>query len=444
MAKAKKEISLPHGFSPRPYQLPVMQYIVGGGKRAFWCVHRRGGKDLTCWNLVIFMAHVRVGGYYYFFPTYAQGKKAVYDAIDGNGRPFLDYIPSELVASKNATEMKIVLRNGSVIQIIGTDNFDSIMGTNPVGCVFSEYSLQDKRAWDYIRPILLENGGWAVFNGTPRGMNHFWDQYRKALENPTWYCAKMDVDFTGALTAEQIQEERDSGMPEPMIQQEYYCDFSASSENVVIPLKLIESAVGRNVSYAYAPKVAGLDIGYSLDGDPTALVIRQGGRLLHVAETRKNDYREIAGWAANLMQEFDCRHVAIDAIGWGAGVKIHLEDHGLNVTAVNVAETAANHERYSRLRDELWFKGRDWFDAKQCCIPEDLPLKGKLISELSNIKFSFLSATNKFKVQSKQDLKSDGIASPNLADAWCLTFAVSDAVAFEHFGIDTKPNFIAA
>jgi hypothetical protein len=394
---------------------------------------------------MIAKAHQRIGVYFYFLPTYAQGKKVIWDGIDGSGRRFLDYIPKELIASKNGTEMKIELVLGSIIQIVGTDNFDSIMGSNPVGCVFSEYSLQDPRAWDFIRPILRENGGWAVFNFTPRGMNHAWDIYRMALENPSWFAQRLTVDDTKALTLDQIDEERKAGMPENVIQQEYYCDFSSSDANVLVPLYLIESAIGRQVSFAHTMPVAGLDLGYSLDGDPTALVIRQGGRIMHIAECQKNDYREIAGWAENLMRQYDCRNVAIDAIGWGAGVKQPLEDLGFDVVAVNVAESAPTAERFGRLRDELWFMCREWFEAKQNSIPEELPLRGKLVAELSGVTYEFTSATSRIKVQSKKDMKKDGKQSPNIADALCLTFAIPQESMLKHYGVqDTKPNFIAA
>ena len=75
-------------------------------------------------------------------------------------------------ANENVTEMKIKLKNGSLFQVVGTDNIDSVVGTNPIVCVFSEYSLQDKRAWEFIRPILRENDGIAIFIYTPRGKTH--------------------------------------------------------------------------------------------------------------------------------------------------------------------------------------------------------------------------------------------------------------------------------
>jgi phage terminase large subunit len=178
--------------------------------------------------MVLKEAMQRVGGYYYFFPTYNQGRKILWNGMDRDGFPFLGHIPESLRTSTNKTEMCITLVNGSLIQIIGSDNIDAIVGTNPVGCVFSEYSLQDPRGWDFIRPILRENGGWAFFNYTPRGHNHGYELYKMAKNNPAWFCERLTIEDTGALTAADIQAERDEGMDEDLIQQEYYCSFEAA------------------------------------------------------------------------------------------------------------------------------------------------------------------------------------------------------------------------
>ena len=154
-------------------------------KRAVLVWHRRAGKEKTCWNYLISQALQKVGIYYYFFPHFAQGRKILWDGIDKQGMRFLDHLPACLIdGKKNSTEMKIRLKNGSIIQVVGTNNIDSVVGTNPIGCVFSEYSLQDPNAWSLIRPILTENGGWAVFNFTPRGSNHAKELFDMAKQNP--------------------------------------------------------------------------------------------------------------------------------------------------------------------------------------------------------------------------------------------------------------------
>lgn len=218
------EITIPFNYQPRPYQVPLFNCIGDGYRRAVAVWHRRAGKDKTLLNLIIKEAFKRTGVYYYLFPSYAQGRKILWDGIDRNGFRYLDHIPEELrSAPPNNSEMKIRLVNGSMIQLVGTDNIDSIMGTNPVGCVFSEYSLQNPAAWDLIRPILAENGGWAVFNYTPRGRNHGFVLYEMARNNPDWFCQVLTVDDTGAVTPDVVQAERDAGMSEEMIQQEFFC-----------------------------------------------------------------------------------------------------------------------------------------------------------------------------------------------------------------------------
>jgi len=82
-----------------------------------------------------------------------------------------------------------------------------------------------------MRPILKENGGWALFNSTPNGKNHFFDMFNMAMENENWFCQKLTIDDTkdaegkAIVTQEDIAEERASGMDEAMIQQEYFCNF---------------------------------------------------------------------------------------------------------------------------------------------------------------------------------------------------------------------------
>jgi hypothetical protein len=220
------EVTIPHKYSPRPYQKPLWAAIQRGIKRLVVVWHRRSGKDKTIVNIVASESQKRVGTYFYFFPTYAQGKKILWDGTDKDGFRFLDHFPKEIIKNKNETELRIEFKNGSAFQIIGTDKIDSIVGTNPIGCVFSEYSLQDPKAWDLMRPILRENGGWAIFNFTPRGVNHGFKILQVAKDNPdTWFHQVLTVDDTHAVSQEDIDAERREGMPEELIQQEFYCKF---------------------------------------------------------------------------------------------------------------------------------------------------------------------------------------------------------------------------
>ena len=163
-------MQIPYNFQPRTYQLPVLQALDNGVKRAIIVWNRRAGKDKTCFNYTIRKAFERVGTYYYFLPEYSQAKRIIWENIDNDGFKMLDHIPKEITKSINHSDLKIELVNGSIIQLIGADTFKkSGVGANPVGVVFSEYSVTAPDAWGFVSPILAANDGWAIFNFTPRG-----------------------------------------------------------------------------------------------------------------------------------------------------------------------------------------------------------------------------------------------------------------------------------
>ena len=286
------DITVPSNFTPRDYQLPVLRAMSNGIKRAVMVWHRRAGKDMTCLGFVASQMMQRVGNYYYFFPTYNQGKKVIWEGKKRDGTPMLDIFPDEIIQDKNKSELQIVLKNNSLFQIVGTDNFDSIMGTGPVGCVFSEYSLQNPQAWDLIRPILNENDGWALFPFTPRGENHGYDLYEMAKNNPRWFAQLATVDDTKAVTPEEIEEERQAGMSEAMIQQEYYCDFSGmipgAYYSALMNVAKKENRIGRLPWEPKLPVDTFWDLGV---GDSTAIWFVQQ----HNQEVRIIDYYEASG-----------------------------------------------------------------------------------------------------------------------------------------------------
>lgn len=233
---------LPHRFAPRPYQKALMKAILGDGfKRAVCVWHRRAGKDKTFLNILVAQAMSVMGNYAYYFPTATLGRKALWDNIDArSGMRVVDHIPSELLSKMNEQQMKITLVNGSTIQVLGSDNLD-VVGGNHIGVIFSESAQQNPLAWDYIRPILAENKGWALFNGTPRGKNWFYRLYHMAKKNEDWFSQLLTISDTGALTQEDVDAERKAGMREELVQQEFYCDWTIGVPGAIYA-KYVEQA----------------------------------------------------------------------------------------------------------------------------------------------------------------------------------------------------------
>ncbi len=224
-----KKINIPHNLEYRDYQKPLIEYMRSWGsflgKRAVTKWHRRAWKDKTFFNLTVEAAIRDVWGYAYILPTYAQGRKIIWDSIDKLGLKFPDHIPKEALLNTNTVELKFNFKNWSFIQILGSDKIDAIRWTSYKWVIFSEYAFQNPTVWDVLRPILAENGWWAIFNSTPNGKNHFYDLYNSAEISDNWFSQSLTVDDTWAVSEEYIQQERDEWMTEEMIQQEYYVSF---------------------------------------------------------------------------------------------------------------------------------------------------------------------------------------------------------------------------
>lgn len=229
--KVEEKIHL-NKFIPRDYQIPIFDAIENKGyKRVIAILPRRAGKDACAFNIAIRYAIRNVCVVYYVFPTYSQGRKIIFDNITNDGQRVLDYIPKTLIQSINKLEMKITLTNSSIIQVVGSDNIDSLVGTNPKFIIFSEYALQSPDAYNFLRPVLAANDGIALFISTPRGKNHFYSLYEMARQSDTWFCYRLTLDETQHVPWQEIEQDRKDGlMSEDLIQQEYYCSFTRGIE----------------------------------------------------------------------------------------------------------------------------------------------------------------------------------------------------------------------
>ena len=249
-------------------------------------------------------AHERIGNYWHMLPEASQARKAIWDAINPHtGKRRIDEaFPVELREATRANEMLIKLRCGSTWQVVGSDNYNSLIGSPPVGIVFSEFSVADPSSWAYLRPILRENGGWALFIYTSRGRNHGATLYFGAKDDPKWFAELLTVDQTGVLTPDELAEElkeykRDYGEEagQAFFDQEYYCSFDSAILGAVYGgvLRRIERK-GQIKEIPYDEKLpvhTAWDLGYD---DSTAIWFWQ---ITH-GEIRLIDYYENNGQGA--------------------------------------------------------------------------------------------------------------------------------------------------
>ncbi|HEY3644594.1 MAG TPA: hypothetical protein VGM16_04580 [Gammaproteobacteria bacterium] len=364
------EVTLPNGWKPRAHQQRLWDYLEDGGRRAVAVWHRRAGKDSTAINWTAVAAHQRTGTYWHMLPTATQGRRVVWEGRDGQGRRLIDQaFPPELRVNERNDRMSMELKCGSVWQVVGSDNYDRLVGANPVGVVFSEWSLTDPRAWDYVRPILAENGGWALFIYTPRGKNHGAELFDMARHHRDWFAEKLGVDATGILDEEVIASERASGMSEALIQQEYFCSFEAASEGSYYG-RLLEQAeqAGRVTRVPWQPELK-VDTWWDLGiGDSTAVWFSQQAGL----ERHFIDYYECSGEGlvhyAKMLQDrgylygehWAPHDIVARELGTGKSRLEVAKGLGLNF---RTAPRLSVEDGIEAVRNLL---PRAWFDAEKC------------------------------------------------------------------------------
>lgn len=264
-------IRLPNNWEPRSYQIPAWTYLENGGKHAELVWHRRAGKDELCLHRTAVAAYERVGNYWHMLPKQNQARRAIWQAVNPHtGKLRIDEaFPRDIRESTNDHEMLIRFRNGASWQVLGSDNFNSLVGSPPVGCVLSEWPLCDPASWGYLRPILLENGGWAIMNGTPRGRNHAYRTLQGALKEQGHFGQVLRASETGVFTAAQLDAEKrqliqDYGVDygESMYAQEYDCSFDAANLGAIL---------GRWLTRAKANGRIHADTVFDADGAPVII-----------------------------------------------------------------------------------------------------------------------------------------------------------------------------
>ena len=272
-------------------------------------------------------------------------------------------------------------------------------------------------------------GAKTVMCGNPtRSDGFFYEAFHTMRQY--WKCMTVSC-----LDADTVSEQFLEGMAEKYgVESNVYRvrvlgQFPTQSDDVLLPLYLVEEAVKRDVEPSpTTPTVWGLDVA-RFGGDRSALAKRQGQVLIEPIKTWQNkDLMELAGI---VLTEYEaCNYktrpqaIYIDAIGLGAGLADRLRELDLPAVAVSVSETASLKERFGRLRDELFWNAREWFEGRDVKIPED----DTLIQEITSIRYKYLS-TGKLKVESKDEMKKRGQRSPDVADAFVLTFAEQGASA---------------
>lgn len=402
------------GYRPRQWQ---KECHLKRKRFTILALHRRAGKtELAIAELVdkALRFTLDLGLFFYVAPQLKQAKTVAWLRLKARCSNLIAHGLCEV----NESELWVrFTTNGATIRVYGADNPDAMRGVRLDGVVIDEVAQIKPEVWDeVIQPALADRLGWAMFIGTPKGINLFSKLFFEAKAKPDWYSALYTVYDTDALDPAEVERQRRES-PDDSFRREYLCDFNAAGEDQLISLGEAREATKRHLrrdQYDYAPRVLGIDPARFGD-DRSVIFPRQGLYAMPPLVFRGLDNMALADKIAAKIDEWQPDAVFIDA-GNGAGVIDRLRQLHFDVAEVNFGGMPS-HPRYTNKRAEMWFDMRDWLHAGGA-IPNDTDL----LQDLCAPTFTFTSA-DKIQLESKDDIKKRIKASPDLGDALALTFA---------------------
>ena len=408
-------------YTPRPIWRDTIHPALTRYRFAVLVCHRRFGKTVGTVNEMLKKAILnekKAPVYAYVAPYRNQAKRVAWEYLKYYTNP----IPGCTV---NESELYVELptrHNGSPgarLYIIGADHPDALRGIYLDGVILDEYADIKPELWGgVIRPALADRQGWAVFIGTPKGQNQFYEMYRHAEKSADWYACLYRADETGVIPTGELADMK-AQMTDMEIRQELLCDFTASASDVVIPIDLVSAAAERELTERDVegqPVILGVDVARFGD-DRTVLCVRQGLWTRDVRTFTGLSTMEVANRVIDCINQYRPQAVFIDAGAMGAGVIDRLRQLQYQVSEVNFGEAALSTDRYANIRAEMYFKCRDWLTSGGA-----LPKNAELKTELSTVEYKF-NPSGRIVLEPKEKLKERTGKSPDLADALVLTFA---------------------
>lgn len=421
--------------TPEPWQAEALDKVARHDRIAIRSGHGVGKTTFLAWIVLWFML-TRIPSQ---IPVTANSQDQLRDVVWTALAQWARELPGQLREELDIGAERISLKNApdqgfAVARTASKDRPEALQGFHAENMMFvlEEASGIPEEVIVVAQGALSTPGAKVVMVGNPtRGAGYFFDAFHSLRER--WCCMHVSSEDVSRARGHIEDIIARYGKESNQYRVRVLGEFPIEDDDVVIPLHLCEAATERQVEPLDSYRIVwGLDVARFGD-DRCALAKRQGNALLECIKPWQN--KDIMQTAGIVMDEWNKtwpedkpKEILVDAIGLGAGVADRLRELGLPAHAINVAERPSSRDRYERMRDELWFRAREWLEARDCVMPDD----AALIAELTDVRYTFRS-TGKIKVESKDEMKERALKSPDLADAFVLTFAA---------GLDRKDEHV--
>lgn len=267
-----------------------------------------------------------------------------------------------------------------------------------------------------------------LFNPTRRTGFAYNTQF-DPTERKYWINLHWNAEQSDLITPEQITYMREKfGEDSNQYRVSVLGEPPMADDGSLIPYEWAMEAAELTITpTGKEPIIMGVDVA-RMGKDSSIILVRQGHRVVEIQELKQLDTVALSRWVAMRAADWQPHAIYVDAVGLGIGVVDELNRQNIpNVYAINVSRAANNPRKFCLLRDELWWKLREKFERSHISLNE--APDQELISELSSIKYE-VRDNGKIKVESKQEMRSRNLPSPNKADALMLTMMCDDK-AFE-------------
>ena len=416
------------GAEPDAWQLEVMAAVAARDRGiSIRSGHGVGKTSCLSWLALWFISthyHAKV---VVTAPTSAQ----LHDALLPETKAWLKQAPEDFRDLFNVKSDRIELaadpeRNFISAKTSRAEQPDALQGVHAehVLLICDEASGVPEQVYESAGGSMSAHHATMVLAGNPiRSSGYFYDTFNKLSDR--WTTFHISCEKTDRVSEEYIEECRMRyGEDSNTYRVRVLGEFPKGDDDTVIPNELVVEAISRDIEpSSFGTSVWGVDVA-RFGADASALCKRKGNAVTEPIRLWRNlDTMQLTG---AIKAEYDSSsekpvEIFVDAIGLGAGVADRLRELGLPAYAINVSESPAMGNHYLNLRAELWYKAKGWLEGRDVRLPSDSRLK----SELTTVRYNFTSG-GRVKIESKADLKRRGVASPDAADAFVLTFA-SDA-----------------
>lgn len=374
--------------------------------------HRRARKSTLGLNLLIRECYKHSNHVYlYVAPTYKQAKSIIWRDPNMLNK----WLPKEIVEKKLEQELYIKFKNGSILQIKGADDVDALRGISANGIVLDEWAVfNHPEIWEEIfRPIIAEHRDrWAMFIFTPKGQNHAFDMYNKALVNDDWFVSELNAEKSKLLPEKEVLKLKKDMIP-TLYQQEMMCSFLADEEMTLITSKMIEDVKGVTLIYNEDRSIISCDPAFG--GDECVIYCIKNDKIIDLLYLNYKETGQIVGELLKFSFKNKVNNFIIDCIGIGKGVADGVQESGKSVIKFCSAEKSYKENFYNKRAESYWYTMEKFFTIK-IPYPEDLDLR----KQLTSVRYYPPDRNGKIKLFPKSEIKKMLGRSPDRADTYTM------------------------